>query len=63
MEEPGRGLIAFGNIVTALVFFQSYWSQSNPLGFSAGVLAFLGFYITGMLMIHVSEKREENNNE
>lgn len=55
-EEVGKSLMAFANIVTALVFLKSYFdsNQDNMLLYS--IYFFVGTYILSAVLIKKAEK-------
>ena len=60
LEEVGKCLFAFGNIMTALVVFRDYFEKSNDTSLYLGIVLFISFYIFGSILI---KKSEELNNE
>ena len=55
-EEVGKGLIAFANIVTALVFVKSYFDNSNDNMLVYGIYFFIMTYILSSVLIKLSER-------
>jgi len=55
-EEVGKGLIAFANIVTALVFVKDYFDKDNNTSLTFGLVFFVLFYILGIILIKKSEE-------
>jgi len=60
LEEIGKSLFAFGNIMTALVVFRDYFEKSNDASLYLGIILFVSFYIFGSILI---KKSEELNDE
>ena len=56
LEEVGKGLIAFTNIVTALVFIKSYFEKSNDNMLLLGIIFFISMYLLGSVLINLSER-------
>ena len=56
LEEVGKGIINFANIITALVFVKSYFdgSESNTLFLAA--YSFVGLYVVASVFIKLSER-------
>ena len=56
LEEVGKGIINFANIITALVFVKSYFdgSESNMLFLAA--YSFVGLYVVASVFIKLSER-------
>ena len=55
LEEVGKGIIAFANIVTALVFVKDYFEQSHGSSLVYGVFFWIFAYIFGAVFIKKSE--------
>jgi len=60
LEEIGKGIINFANIVTALVFVKDYFDKSNDSSLIYGGLFWILSYIFGSIFI---KKSGENNSE
>jgi ABC-type uncharacterized transport system permease subunit len=60
LEEVGKGIINFANIVTALVFVKDYFEKSHDSSLVYGVVFWILAYIFGSIFI---KKSEENNHE
>ena len=56
LEEIGKGLIAFANIVTALVFIKSYFDNSSNNMLIYGIYFFIMTYILSAVLINLSER-------
>jgi len=57
LEEVGKGLINFANIVTALVFVKDYFYKSNGLSLVYGVIFWFFVYLLGSIFIKKSEEK------
>jgi hypothetical protein len=57
LEEVGKGIINFANIVTALVFIKDYFTKvaDNFLSLFYGMLFWIFAYIVGSIFIKKSE--------
>ena len=55
LEEVGKGVIAFANIITALVLFKDYFEKSNDNSLIEGVVFWISMYILGAVLIKKSE--------
>jgi len=55
LEEVGKGIIAFANIVTALVFLKDYFEKSNDNMMLYGIVFWIIMYIVGSIFIKKSE--------
>lgn len=56
LEEVGKGLINFANIVTALVFVKDYFIQSHSNSLVYGVVFWMLAYLLGSILIKKSER-------
>lgn len=56
LEEIGKGIIAFANIVTALVFIKDYFENSHDNMLLYGVFFWFSMYILGSIFIKKSEE-------
>lgn len=54
-EEAGKALLAFANIVTALVFLKAFWEKKDYGDLAMAVVFWSGLYALGMALIHRSE--------
>jgi len=57
LEEVGKGIIAFANIVTALVFVKDYFEKSNDSSLLFGILFWFLAYLLGSILIKKSEEK------
>lgn len=57
LEEIGKGLINFANIVTALVFVKDYFDESNDSSLLYGVIFWFFVYLLGSIFIKKSEEK------
>jgi len=57
LEEVGKGLINFANIVTALVFVKDYFDKSNDSSLVYGVIFWFFVYLLGSIFIKKSEEK------
>ena len=55
LEEVGKGIIAFANIVTALVFLKDYFEKSHDNMVVYGIVFWIIMYIVGSIFIKKSE--------
>jgi hypothetical protein len=55
-EEVGKSLMAFANIVTALVFLKSYFDDSADNMLELGIIFFISIYILSSILIKLSER-------
>jgi len=55
-EEVGKGLIAFANIITALVFVKSYFDDSDDNMLAYGVYFFVTTYMLSAVLIKLSDR-------
>ncbi|WP_297440552.1 hypothetical protein [Sulfurimonas sp.] len=56
LEEVGKSLMAFANIVTALVFVKSYFDNSDDNMLIYGIYFFIDTYILSSILIKLSER-------
>ena len=56
LEETGKGLINFANIITALVFVKDYFDKNNSTSLLLGVVFWVFVYIIASLFIKKSER-------
>ena len=61
LKEVGKGLIAFANIIFALVFFKYYFDRDNTMYLVIGVFIFIILYITGFKFISVGKNLEKED--
>jgi len=57
LEEIGKGIISFANIITALVFVKDYFTQDHPSSLIYGLIFWLFAYIFASIFIKKSEER------
>jgi len=57
LEEIGKSLINFANIVTALVFVKDYFDKSNDSSLLYGVIFWFSVYLLGSIFIKKSEEK------
>ena len=60
LEEVGKGLINFANIITALVFVKDYFDKSHNNSLIYGIVFWIISYVVGSIFI---KKSEEIKNE
>ena len=60
LKKAGEAILAFANIVTALVFFKSFWITSNQNDLIGGVIFWIGLYLIGITMINYAERKQQN---
>jgi len=56
LEEMGKSVFAFGNIMTALVVFKDYFEKSDDASLYLGIILLISFYIFGSILIKKSEE-------
>ncbi|HIQ50759.1 MAG TPA: hypothetical protein EYH54_02195 [Nautiliaceae bacterium] len=56
LEEIGKGLINFANIITALVFIKDYIIKDHNSSLIYGVIFWILFYVLGSSFIKKSEE-------
>jgi len=56
LEEVGKGLINFANIITALVFVKDYFIENHSNSLIFGTIFWILFYILGASFIKKSEE-------
>jgi hypothetical protein len=56
LEEIGKGLINFANIVTALVFVKEYFDKNDSNLLLYGFVFWLTVYLFGSILIKKSEE-------
>jgi hypothetical protein len=57
LEEIGKAILAFANIVTALVFLKDYFDKSNSNMIFYGIIFWFMMYILGSIFIKKSEEK------
>ncbi len=57
LEEIGKGIIAFANIVTALVFVKDYFDKDNGNSLVFGIIFWIFAYVVGSLFIKKSDQK------
>ena len=60
LKKAGEAILAFGNIVTALVFFKSFWLTSNQSDLLSGVAFWISSYLIGIALINYAQRKQEN---
>jgi hypothetical protein len=55
LEEVGKVIIAFANIVSALVFLKDYFDNSNDNMILYGAIFWFSMYLLGSVFIKKSE--------
>jgi hypothetical protein len=56
LEEVGKSLMAFANIVTALVFVKNYFDDTNDGMLVYGIYFFVATYLLSSVLIKLSER-------
>ena len=59
LEEVGKGLINFANIVTALVFVKDYFDKDSNNSLLFGMIFWFFIYLVGSLFIKKSERMKD----
>jgi peptidoglycan/LPS O-acetylase OafA/YrhL len=57
-EEVGKGLIAFANIVTALILLKDYFLNDTMGSLFVAIFFFISFYFIGSVFIKKSQGEE-----
>ena len=60
LKKAGEAVLAFANIVTALVFIKSFWLTSNQGDLVGGVIFWLGMYLVGITTINYAQRKQDN---
>ena len=60
LKKAGEAILAFANIVTALVFFKSFWLTSNQSDLLSGVVFWISSYLIGIVLINYAQRKKEN---
>ena len=60
LQKAGEALLAFANIVTALVFLKSFWLTSNQSDLIGGAIFWIGTYVVGIALINFANRRKQN---
>jgi len=60
LKKAGEAILAFANIVTALVFLKSFWLTNNQSDLLGGAIFWIGAYLIGITLINYAQGREEN---
>ena len=58
LKKAGEALLAFANIVTALVFFKSFWLTSNKSDLISGIIFWIGTYLIGIALINYAQRKQ-----
>ena len=56
LQEIGKGIIAFANIVTALVFVKDYFDKDNGNSLVYGIIFWISAYLFASIFIKKSEE-------
>ena len=60
LKKAGEAILAFANIVTALVFFKSFWLTSHQSDLLSGIVFWISSYLIGIALINYAQRKEEN---
>jgi len=60
LKKSGESILAFANIVTALVFFKSFWITNNQNDLFGGVIFWIGIYLVGISLINYAQGKQDN---
>ncbi len=60
LKEIGKSILAFANIVTALIFLKSFWITSHQADLLSGVAFWLSSYLIGFALINYAERKQNN---
>ncbi|SFV89685.1 hypothetical protein MNB_SUP05-SYMBIONT-5-390 [hydrothermal vent metagenome] len=52
LQKIGEALLAFANLVTALVFLRSFWVTNNQNDLIVGVVFWISMYVIGATLIN-----------
>ena len=58
LKKAGESILAFANIVTALVFLKSFWITSNKIDLLSGVLFWISSYLVGIALINYAQGKQ-----
>ena len=60
LKKAGEALLAFANIVTALIFFKSFWLTSNQSDLFSGVAFWISSYLIAIALINYAQRKQDN---
>jgi hypothetical protein len=60
LKKAGEAILAFANIVTALVFLKSFWLTSHQNDLLSGVVFWISSYLIGIALINYAQGKQEN---
>ena len=60
LKKAGEAILAFANIVTALVFLKSFWLTSHQNDLLSGVVFWISSYLIGIALINYAQRKQEN---
>ena len=55
LKKAGEAILAFANIVTALIFLKSFWLTSNQGDLLSGVIFWFSSYLIGIALINYAQ--------
>ena len=58
IKKAGEAILSFANIVTALIFFKSFWITSHQIDLISGILFWISSYIIGIIMINYAQRKQ-----
>ncbi len=61
LKEAGKGVIAFANIISVLVFIRSFWQTGNYNDLIGGIVLWIGLYALGIGLINYATRRIKND--
>ncbi len=60
LKKVGESILAFANIVTALIFLKSFWLTSNQSDLISGVAFWVSSHLIGATLINYTQRKQEN---
>jgi len=60
LKKAAESLLAFANIVTALIFLKSFWLTSHQSDLIGGIIFWIGAYLIGIALINYAEGKQQN---
>jgi len=60
LKKAGEAILAFANIVTALVFLKSFWLTNQQGDLLSGIIFWISSYLIGIALINYAQGRQNN---
>jgi hypothetical protein len=60
LKKAGEAILAFANIVTALVFLKSFWLTNHQSDLIGGMIFWIGAYLIGITLINYAQRNQKN---